>query len=158
MKLVLGFRPGVLHGDLRAEFDVRSDRLTELPLVGEVRRVERGHVELDEPFSLLLGDVKVPVDIDEMSEAELAGEPVRATEGFGGEGGEVINVFRLPGPEERLEQRIFEDAAVEGVLEAMQRFLPACEFVEGRHTSIVLKKDDGYACCVNSITLPSRSS
>ena len=39
--------------------------------------------------------------------------------------------------EEWLEHRILEDAAVEGVFEAMEHLLATCEFVEGRHPPIV---------------------
>lgn len=134
MKLVLGLRMGILHCNLRTELDVGLDRFSELCIIGKVRRVERCHVELDEPLPLFLGDLKVPMNIDEMCEAELSGEAIWATKGFNSEGGEVIDMFRLSGPEERLEQRIFEDAAVERALEAMQRLLPTCEFVERRHT------------------------
>ena len=119
MKLVLGLGMGVLHRDPRAKIYVRSDRLTELFIAGKARRVERHHVKLDEPRSLLLGDPKAPVNFDEVCEAELSGEAVGSTEGFSGEGGQVIDMLRLPGTEEWLEQRILEDAAVEAVLEAM---------------------------------------
>ena len=36
-----------------------------------------------------------------------------------------------------LEQRILEDAAVEGVFKATERILASCEFVEGGHPPIV---------------------
>ncbi len=103
MKLVLGLRVRVLHRDLRAEFNVRSDRLTELLIVGKIRGVEGIHIELDEPLSLLLGDPKVSVNPDEMCEAELSCEAVGTTEGFSSEGGEVIDVFWLTRPKKRLE-------------------------------------------------------
>ncbi len=90
MKLVLGLRMDVLHRDLRTEFNVRSDRLAELFIVGKVRRIYRRHTELGEPDPLLLGNPKVSVNVDEMCEAELSGEAVGTTEGFNGEGGEVI--------------------------------------------------------------------
>ena len=75
--------------------------------------------------------------VDEMCEAELSGEAVGPAEGLGGEGREVIDVCRLARPEERLEEGILEDAAVESVLEAVQRHLAPSEFVERRHVSIV---------------------
>ena len=68
-----------------------------------------------------------------MCEAELSSEAVGAAEGLGGEGGQVIDVFRLACPEERLEEGILEDAAVERVLEAVQRRLAPNEFIERRH-------------------------
>ena len=136
MKLVVGFRMGVLHRGLEPNSIVGSDGRTELVVGGKVRCVERSHVELDEPLPLLLGDPKVSVDVDEMCEAELSGEAVGAAEGLGGEGGEVVDVFRLACPEERPEEGILEDAAVEGVLEAVQRRLAANEFVERRRRSV----------------------
>jgi hypothetical protein len=142
MELVVGLCTGVLHRDLRAEFDVGSDGRAELFVGGKVRRVERSHVELDKPLPLLLGDPKVSVHVDEMCEAEFAGEAVGPAEGLGGEGREVIDVFRLARPEERLEVGILEDAAVERVLEAVQRRLAPSEFVERRHVSIVRERTE----------------
>ena len=130
MKLVISLRIGVLHRHLRAEFKVRADCRTELLIIGQVRRVERCHVELDEPLSLLLGDPQLSVDVDQMGEAELSGKAIRTTEGFSREGGQVIDMLRLAGTEEGLEQWIFEDAAVERVLEAVQCLFATCEFVE----------------------------
>jgi hypothetical protein len=49
----------------------------------------------------------------------------------------VIDMLGLARPEQGLEQRILEDAAIERVLKAMERFLAACEFVEGRDAVIV---------------------
>src|ERR1700722_1760695 len=129
MELVVGFGVGVLHGDSRTEVDVFFDGLAERLIVGEVRRVEGCHVEVDEPLSLSLGDVKAPVDVDQMCEAELACEAIGTTKRLSGEGGEVIDVFGLTGTEERVQKRILEDAAVERFLEAMQRLLATCEFV-----------------------------
>ena len=39
-------------------------------------RVERGHVQLDEPPALLLGDPQPAVHVDEVREAQVAGEPL----------------------------------------------------------------------------------
>jgi hypothetical protein len=138
MEFIIVLGMGVLHGNLRTEFDVRSDRLAEITVVGKVGGVERRHIELDESCPLLLGDLKVSVDGNEMGEAELSGESIGTAEGFGREGGEVIDVLRFSRPEEWLEQGIPEDAAVEGVLQAMQRLLATGEFVKRRHTSMVL--------------------
>jgi hypothetical protein len=137
MKLVVSFRMGVLHRDLRAEFNMGSDGRTELFVGGKFRRVERSHVQLDKPLPLLLGDPKASVHVDEMCEAELSREAVGPAERLGGEGRQVIDVFRLASPEERLEEGILEDAAVERVLEAVQRRLAPDEFVQRRHGSIV---------------------
>jgi hypothetical protein len=137
MKLIIAFGMGILHRDFRAEFNVRPDGFTEILVVGKTRRVESCHVELDKPLSLLLGDPKISVHIDEMHETEFPGEAVRTTEGFDREGSEVIDMLRLAGPEEWLKHRVFEDAAVEGVLETVQCRLAAREFVERGHPSTI---------------------
>jgi hypothetical protein len=119
MKLIIALRVGVLHGNLRAEFNVGSDCLTELLVIGKVRRIQRGHVELDKPLSLFLRDPKVSVDRNQMVEAKLSGEAVGAAEGFSREGSQMIDVLGLAGSEEGLEQGIFEDAEVERVFETV---------------------------------------
>ena len=86
MKLIVALRVGVLHRNFRAEFNMRSDCLRELLVIGEIRRVQCCHVELDEPLSLLLRDPKVSVDSDQMVEAKLSGEAVGAAEGFSSKG------------------------------------------------------------------------
>ncbi len=102
MKLIIALRVGVLHRNLRAEFSVGSDCLTELLVIGKIRRVRRCRVELVEPLSLLLRDPKVSVDSDQMVEAKLSGQAVGATEGSSREGGHMIDGLRLAGPEEWL--------------------------------------------------------
>jgi hypothetical protein len=102
MKLIIALGMGILHRDFRAEFNVRPDGFTEILVVGKTRRVESCQVELDKPLSLLLGDPKISVHIDEMAEAEIPGEAVGTTEGLGREGSEVIDMLRLAGPEEWL--------------------------------------------------------
>ena len=116
MKLIIALGVGVLPGNLRAEFNVGSDGLSELLIIGKISGVERSHVERDESLALLLGDPKVPMDSDQMLEAELPGEAVGAAEGFGREGREMIDVLRLAGTEERLQQGITEDTFVERLL------------------------------------------
>ena len=93
----------VLHRDLRTELNVRSNRVAELFTLGEVRRVHRFHVELDEPLSLLFRNPKVPMNLDEVCEAEFSGKAVGTSEGLSGEGSEMIDVFGLTRTEERLE-------------------------------------------------------
>jgi hypothetical protein len=95
-----------------------------------MRRVERGHVQVDEPLSLRFGDPEVSVNVDQVGEAKLSGEAVRTAEGLDGEGSQVIDVLGLSLSKERLKQGISEDAAVEDVFEAMNRLFATCEFVE----------------------------
>jgi hypothetical protein len=122
---------------------VRSDGLTKVLVIGKVRCIERCHVQLNESLSLFFGDVEVPVNVDQMSETKFSGEAVRTAEGLNGEGGEVIDVLRLALPEKWLEQGIFEDAAVERVLKTVEYLLTTCEFVQGRHGSIVREGHPG---------------
>jgi hypothetical protein len=62
---------------------------------------------------------------DQMREAELVREAVRAAERLRGERGQVVDVLGLAGAEQRLQERIAQDARIEGVLEAVQRLLAA---------------------------------
>ena len=137
MKLIIALRVRVLHRNLRAEFEVGSDCLSELLIIGKIRSVERSHIERDEPLSLFFRYLKVPVDSDQMVEAKLAGEAVGATEGFGCEGRQMIDVLRLAGPEERLQQRILENTLVERLLEVVHRVLATCKLAERGHASII---------------------
>ena len=91
--------------------------------LGKVRRVKSCHVELDEPLSLFLGDPKAPMDIDQVCEAEFACEVIGTTKRLSREGGQAIDVFGLAGSEERLQERVLEDAAAERVFETVQRLL-----------------------------------
>ncbi len=74
---------------------MRSDRLSEISVVGEVRRIHRRHVQLDVPLSLFFGDPKSSVDIDQMGEPELLGEEIGTTEGFGSVSSQVIDMLGL---------------------------------------------------------------
>ena len=60
-----------------------------------------------------------------MGEAQLAGEAVRAAERLGRERREVVDVLGLPRAEQGLEQRVGQHAVVEGLLQPVQRLLPA---------------------------------
>jgi hypothetical protein len=124
VEFVIGLGMRVLHGNLRTEVHVWTDRFTEFLVVGEVGRIHRGHIELHESLSLLFSDLEVSVHIDQVGESEFSAEAVRTTEWLGGEGGQVIDVLGLARSEEGLEQRIFEDAALERVLKAMQHSSP----------------------------------
>jgi hypothetical protein len=82
---------------------------------------------------LLLGDVEVTVDVDQMAEStQLLGESVGTTERFGGECGQMIDVLRLAGAEERLPDRIGQDARIERVFESVECSLATGELIERR--------------------------
>ena len=70
-----------------------------------------------------------------MGEAQLAREPTRTTEGLGRERGEVVDVIGTSGAEQRLQERIGEDAVVEDLLEAVQRLLPTGMLEQRGHRS-----------------------
>jgi hypothetical protein len=114
---------------------VRAHGLTERRIVGQSRLVERLHVELREPLPLLLRDLKAPVNIDQVLEAEFAAEAIGPTERLGGEPGQVVDVMGLPGREQALQQGIGEHLVVEELLQSVQRLIAAGEFVEGSHGS-----------------------
>lgn len=71
--------------------------------------------------------------VDQVGEAtHRCGEVFGSSEGLGIEGGEVVDVFGAPGAEQRLQQRVGEHVAVEGVDEGPQRVVTADELVQ-RH-------------------------
>ena len=77
------------------------------------------------------------MDLDQVGETQLAGEPVRAAEGLGGEGGQVVDVLGPAGAEERLEQRVGQDAVVEDLLEAVQPLLATGTCASSDRKSVV---------------------
>ena len=104
MKLVLCLRMRVLHRDLRTEFNVRSDPLSELLIVRSVCRVQGRHIELYKSLSLLLGDPEVcrwtlMRWANPSSRVKRSGPP----KGLSGEGGQVVDMFWLAVAEEWLE-------------------------------------------------------
>jgi hypothetical protein len=72
VELVVALGVRVLHRHLRAKLDVLADGLAKRGIGRHLRRVERDHVELDEPLALLLGDPQSAVYGYEVGEAELA--------------------------------------------------------------------------------------
>ena len=56
-----------------------------------------------------------------------------ALPGLGRERGQVIDVLRPPLPEQRLQQRVAQNAVVEDLLQAVQRFLTTGMLEERRH-------------------------
>ena len=61
------------------------------------------------------------MDGDQVREPELAREAVGPAERLGGEHRQVLDVLRLALAEQRLQQRVAQDAVVEGLLEPVQR-------------------------------------
>ena len=82
MQLVVAVGAGVLHGDPRAKLDVLAHCFTESEVVGYLRLVQRGGVEVDEALALLLRDLQAAVDLDQVLEPELAREAVGPAERF----------------------------------------------------------------------------
>src|SRR5277367_4961077 len=76
VQLGVGFRAGVLLGHPGAKLDVVADRFAERLFGGQPGLVEGLQVRRDEPLSLLIGDVEMPVHVDDVLEAELAAEAV----------------------------------------------------------------------------------
>lgn len=100
---------------------MRTQRFAERRVGGQPGFVRGSQVQLHEPLALLLSDLQPTVHIDQVSEAtHLPGEVIRATKGLRIERGELINVLRPSRPEQRLEHRIGENAAVEDVDEMVQ--------------------------------------
>jgi hypothetical protein len=123
VELVVGRGVRILHGHLRAELQMGSDRFSKRFVFGHVCCIEGRQVQVDESAALLLGDRQPAVDIDEMGESELSGEPVGAAERLCGERGEVVDVVGLAGTEERLEKRVGQYALVEERLEMVKGIL-----------------------------------
>jgi RNA polymerase sigma factor (sigma-70 family) len=128
----VGFGARVLLGDMSPELDVLPDRLAERGVVRQPGLVERRQVQRDEPRALLVGDVQVAVDVDDVLEAELAGEPVGPAERLGREPGQVVDVSWHPRGEQGPQHRVGEGLAVEQLLEAVQGLVTAGVLVERR--------------------------
>jgi hypothetical protein len=82
-------------GNVCAELDVLADGPAERFVLGHSGLVERLQVGLDEPLTLLVGDLQVAVHVDDVPEAELIGESWRAAE-------------RLSGGQVRCSERLLE--------------------------------------------------
>ena len=122
VKLVVAGGVGVLHRDLGSELHVVEDGLTERPVGGHIGGIEGGAVELDESPALGLGDLQATMDLDQVGKPDLVGESSRTAEGFSGERGQVVDMLRLTGAEERLKDRVGENAGVEDILEVVDGF------------------------------------
>ena len=130
MRFVVSLGVRVLHRHPRAELHVRADRLVERPVVGHAGLVECLHVQLDEAPALPLEDLQVPVDGDQVAEAQLPRKAVRAAERLGRKRGQAVHVVRSALAEQRLQDRIGHDLAVEDLIEAVDRLFTARVLVE----------------------------
>jgi hypothetical protein len=84
MEVGVVFSPRVLLCDPGAELDMGMHRLPEWLVLWKTRLIERFHVQRDEAFPLLVGDLEVAVHVDDVLETKLARETVRPTERLGG--------------------------------------------------------------------------
>ena len=75
-----------------------------------------------------------------MGKSELPAKSVRATEGFGGKCGQMIDMLGLARPNEWLEQRILQNTGIEGVFKSVQRLFTTSEFIERCHDQSVTCK------------------
>ena len=82
---------GVLFGDV-LELDVLTDGAAERLVVGHTGIVESLQVELDEPLTLLVGDLQVAMHVDDVPKTELIGKSWRAAKRLSGEPGQVVDV------------------------------------------------------------------
>src|SRR5215217_1301014 len=72
VQLVVSVGVRVLHRHLGAELDVLANRLAKLRVGRHPSRVERPHIEPDEPLALLLCDPQPAMHGNEVGETELA--------------------------------------------------------------------------------------
>jgi len=130
MQLGVGFGPRILLSDMGAELYVLAECLTERLVIGQPGFIEGLQVERDESFALLVGDLQLAVHVDHVSEAQPAGEAIRAAEGLRREPGQVIDVGGRSLGEKGLEHLVGERLGVEQVLEPVQRFVAARVLVQ----------------------------
>jgi hypothetical protein len=112
---------------------VRSDCLSKVRVVGKACGIQSCHIQLYKSLPLFLSDLKMTMHIYQVREPDLAAEAVGPTERFDSESGQIVDVLWLATSEEWLQQRILQEAAVEGVLKSMQRLLSTGEFIERWH-------------------------
>ena len=75
-----------------------------------------------------------------MGKSKLPAKSVRATEGFDGKCGQMIDMLGLARPKEWLEQRILQNTGIEGVFKSVQRLFTTSEFKERCHDRSVTGK------------------
>ena len=125
MKLGIRSGAGVLLGDACSELDVLPDRAAERLVVGQIGFVESLQVDLDEPLTLLVGDLQVAMHVDDVPKTELIGKSWRAAERLSGEPGQVFDVGGNAVREQLLEHGVGERLGVEDLLEPVQAFVAA---------------------------------
>lgn len=123
----LGVRPGarVLLSDVCSELDVLTNRAAKRLVVGHAGIVERLQVDLDEPLTLLVGDLQVAMHVDDEPKTELIGKSWRPAERLSSEPGQVIDVGTNAMREQLLEHGVSERLGVEELLEPVQTFVAA---------------------------------
>jgi hypothetical protein len=139
MEIGVGVGVRVLLGDARAELDVRAHGIAERLVVGETGFVERLQVQRCELMPLLVADREMTMHLDQMLEAQLAGEAVGPTERFHREPGQVFDVMRLAVGKQAPQQRVVKDLGVEHLLEPVQSLLAAGVLEERRHRLLGLR-------------------
>jgi hypothetical protein len=131
VQLIIGLGVTVLHRHLRPELDMRAHRRTKWRVGRKPGCIRCGHVQLHEPVPLRLGDLQAAVHLDQVGEAQLAGEVIRPSERFGLERGQMVHMFRPSRAEQRPQHRIGQHAAVEDIDEVTQASRPpACSYIE----------------------------
>jgi hypothetical protein len=126
----VGFGPGVLLSHVGAELHVLAHRLAEGGIFGQPGLVQGLEIGGDEPRPLLVGDLQVPVQVDQVLEPELSGEPVRPAEGLGGEPGQVVHVGRHPVSEQRAQDGVGQCLVVKENLKPVQSLVAASVLVQ----------------------------
>jgi hypothetical protein len=130
MELRVGAGVGVLHGDPGAELDMLANCSSERLVIRHARGVQCRQVQLDESHALLLGDTEPAVYVDQVRESEFFSEFRWSAERLSRESCQMIDVGGASPAEERLQQRVGEDARVEDVLQAVQLLFTPGVFVQ----------------------------
>jgi hypothetical protein len=141
VQLIVGPGVRVLHGDLRAELGVRPQRRTKRRVAGQPGSISGGQVQLHESLPLCLRNLQTAMNVDQVGEAKLVGEVIGAAERFSLERGQMINVLRPPGAEERLERGFCKHAGAEDIDEAPQCLAAARVIIERFHNYILTERE-----------------
>ena len=123
----LGVRPGarVLLSDVCSELDVLTNRAAKRLVVGKAGIVERLQVHLDEPLTLLIGDLQIAMHVDDVPKTEPIGKSWRPAERLSSKPGQVIDMAGNTMREQLLEHRVSERPGVEQLLEPVQALIAA---------------------------------
>jgi hypothetical protein len=103
IEVFVAFRMRVLHRHARAKLDMLANRLPERLVVWHADRIEGSHVQLDKTLPLGFGNLEMTMDGDDMVKAQFPAKVVGPSKGFGGKGGQMVNMLGLSCAEERLE-------------------------------------------------------